>query len=86
MRAQAAVVRQDGPALRRLAHTLKGSASTASAHGVAKAARAIEALAAEGRIDALEEAWADLSKEATQLLQSPPTWATSSSSETSCEP
>jgi CheY-like chemotaxis protein len=80
-----ALARRDVEQVRAAAHTLKGSASTAAAHAVADAARTLEKLAAEGRLDALDEAWAQLSKEATMLLQQPPPWA-ASSKENSCEP
>jgi signal transduction histidine kinase/DNA-binding response OmpR family regulator/HPt (histidine-containing phosphotransfer) domain-containing protein len=80
-----ALARRDVEQVRRAAHTLKGSASTAAATGVAEAARILEKLAAEGRLDALDGAWAHLSKEATMLLQAPPPWA-ASAKENSCEP
>jgi signal transduction histidine kinase/DNA-binding response OmpR family regulator len=81
----AALAMRDVEQVRRAAHALKGSASTASAHGVADAARALETLATEGRMEALDDAWALLSKQATLLLQAPPPWAISSG-ENSCEP
>jgi signal transduction histidine kinase/DNA-binding response OmpR family regulator len=81
-----ALANRDVDEVRRAAHTLKGSASTAAAHGVADAARIVERLAAEGQIDALDEAWAQLSKEASLLLQGPQTRDASSSKETPCEP
>jgi signal transduction histidine kinase/DNA-binding response OmpR family regulator len=80
-----ALASRDVEEVRRAAHTLKGSASTAAAHGVADAARRLERLAAEGRLDALDDAWAHLSKAATMLLQEPPPWAVSSK-ENPCEP
>jgi two-component system sensor histidine kinase/response regulator len=80
-----ALAKRDIEQVRRAAHALKGSASTASAHGVADAARTLEKLASEGRIDGFDDAWAHLSKEATLLLQAPPPWAISSG-ENSCEP
>jgi CheY-like chemotaxis protein len=80
-----ALAKRDIEQVRRAAHALKGSASTASAHGVANAARTLEKLATEGRIDAFDDAWAHLSKEASLLLQAPPPWAMSSG-ENSCEP
>jgi signal transduction histidine kinase/DNA-binding response OmpR family regulator len=81
-----ALAKRDVELVKRAAHTLKGSASTAAAHGVADAARAIERLAAEGRLDALDEAWTQLSTEATLLLHAPDSRSASSSKETSCEP
>jgi signal transduction histidine kinase/DNA-binding response OmpR family regulator len=81
-----ALAKRDVDLVRKAAHTLKGSASTAAAHGVAEAARTVERLAAEGQLDALDDAWAHLSKEATQLLQAPHPFGESSSKETSCEP
>ena len=81
-----ALAQRDVEQVRKAAHTLKGSASTAAAHRVADAARTIERLAAEGHLDALDEAWAQLSKEATLLLQGPQPIRASSSKETSCEP
>jgi CheY-like chemotaxis protein len=81
-----ALAQRDVEQVRKAAHTLKGSASTAAAHRVADAARTIERLAAEGHLDALDEAWVQLSKEAALLLQGPQTTRASSSKETSCEP
>jgi two-component system sensor histidine kinase/response regulator len=80
-----ALAKRDVEQVRRAAHALKGSASTAAARGIADAARDLEALATEGRIDGLDDAWAHLSKQATLLLNAPPPWATSSG-ETTCEP
>jgi len=71
----AALAKRDIEQVKRAAHALKGSASTASAHGIADAARTLEKLAAEGRIESLDEAWADLSRQAALLLQAPPPWA-----------
>jgi signal transduction histidine kinase/DNA-binding response OmpR family regulator len=81
-----ALAKRDVDLVRKAAHTLKGSASTAAAHGVAEAARTVERLAAEGQLDALDDAWAHLSKEATQLMQAPQTFGDTSSKETPCEP
>ena len=82
-----ALATRDVELVRRAAHTLKGSASTAAAHGVAEAARTVDRLAAgEGQLDALDAAWAQLWKEAMLLLQVPPIWNASSSKETPCEP
>jgi HPt (histidine-containing phosphotransfer) domain-containing protein len=80
-----ALAKRDIEQVRRAAHALRGSASTASAHGVASAARSLEKLATEGRIDGFDDAWVHLSKEASLLLQAPPPWAMSSG-ENSCEP
>jgi len=80
-----ALAKCDVDEVKRAAHTLKGSASTAAARGVADAAHSLERLAAEGRIEALDDAWARLSQEATMLLQESPPWA-ASSKENSCEP
>jgi CheY-like chemotaxis protein/HPt (histidine-containing phosphotransfer) domain-containing protein len=76
---------RDVDLVRRAAHTLKGSASTAAAHGVADAARTIERLAADGQLDALDAAWTQLSKEATLLLRTAPA-SNALSKETPCEP
>ena len=81
-----AIAKRDLNLVKQAAHTLKGSASTAAAHGVANAARTVERLAAEGRLDALDDAWQQLSKEATLLLQAAPSWDASISKETPCEP
>jgi two-component system sensor histidine kinase/response regulator len=80
-----ALAKRDVEQVKRAAHALKGSASTAAARGIAEAARTLETLATEGRIDGLDDAWAHLSKEATLLLQAPPAWA-ASSGENTCEP
>jgi len=81
----AALATRDVDLVRRAAHTLKGSAGTAAAHGIADAARALETLAREGHLDALDGAWAHLSKEATGLLASRPR-IESTMKEIPCEP
>jgi signal transduction histidine kinase/DNA-binding response OmpR family regulator len=62
-----ALDRREVMAVKRAAHTLKGSASTASATGIAEAAALLELLA-DGDKDALEGAWLRLSTEVETLL------------------
>jgi signal transduction histidine kinase/DNA-binding response OmpR family regulator len=82
-----ALAQRDLELVKRAAHALKGSAGTAAAHGVADAARTIERLASEGLVEALDDAWAELSKHAALLLHAPPPPdASLRPKETPCEP
>jgi two-component system, sensor histidine kinase and response regulator len=63
-----AIGRRDGPALRAAAHALKGAAGNLSAVGLFEAARALERVGAESRMDAAEGAWRQLSVEATNVI------------------
>jgi signal transduction histidine kinase/CheY-like chemotaxis protein len=62
-----ALDRREVMAVQRAAHSLKGSASTASATGIAEAAALLELLAGDGDTDALEGAWLRLSAEVETL-------------------
>jgi HPt (histidine-containing phosphotransfer) domain-containing protein len=67
-----ALDRGDAPAARRAAHTLKGSAATAGATGIADAASLLEVLAADGGLDALASAWQRVLSAAATLLTARP--------------
>jgi signal transduction histidine kinase/DNA-binding response OmpR family regulator/HPt (histidine-containing phosphotransfer) domain-containing protein len=64
---RSALDRREVIAVQRAAHTLKGSASTASATGISEAAALLELLAGDGDTDALEGAWLRLSTEVETL-------------------
>jgi signal transduction histidine kinase/CheY-like chemotaxis protein len=59
---------QDGDALRRAAHALKGAASNFDAGGVVTAARAIEQIGRTGQFDEHETAWRALTIETDRLV------------------
>ena len=63
-----AVDRRDGESLRTAAHALAGSAANLSATGLFEAARVLERIGAESRMDAAEAAWRRLSSEAVNVL------------------
>jgi signal transduction histidine kinase/CheY-like chemotaxis protein/HPt (histidine-containing phosphotransfer) domain-containing protein len=63
-----AVERRDREALRTAAHALAGSAANLSATGLYEAARVLERIGAESRMDAAEAAWRRLSAEAVNVL------------------
>jgi two-component system sensor histidine kinase/response regulator len=64
----AAVDRRDSEALRIAAHALAGSAANLAATGLFEAARVLERIGAESRMDAAEAAWRRLSAEAVNVL------------------
>jgi CheY-like chemotaxis protein len=64
-----AVTGRNADALRAAAHALKGSAGNLSADGVFEAARVLERIGAESRLDAAEAAWRRLSVEATNIIE-----------------
>src|SRR5437879_6301146 len=64
----AAVERRDRESLRTAAHALAGSAANLSATGLFEAARVLERIGAESRMDAAEAAWRRLSAEAVNVL------------------
>lgn len=76
---KAAVHARSLDAVRREAHTLKGSASNLSAFGVVDAATALEAIAARGDVADLDRQLAKLVREVEQLTDElggpPPTRA-----------
>jgi HPt (histidine-containing phosphotransfer) domain-containing protein len=63
-----AVDLRDGESLRTAAHALAGSAANLSATGLFEAARVLERIGAERRMDAAEAAWRRLSAEAVNVL------------------
>jgi two-component system, sensor histidine kinase and response regulator len=65
---KAGVARGDAAQIRSEAHALKGAAGNLSAGGVSAAARAVEAAAAEGRLEAIGESCQRLIAEADRLL------------------
>ena len=65
---RAAVAARDTDAVRVKAHGLKGAAGNLSAPALFTAAAALERVAAERRLDALEAAWRAMSVEATNVM------------------
>jgi two-component system sensor histidine kinase/response regulator len=65
---KAAVDSRDGEAIRTTAHALTGAAANLSAQGLYDAARMLERLGAEGRLEPAEAAWRRLSMEATSVI------------------
>jgi HPt (histidine-containing phosphotransfer) domain-containing protein len=65
---EAAVEKKDADLIRREAHGLKGAAGNLSAHGLSAAARTLERVGAEGRLDAADAAWRRLSAAAAEVL------------------
>ncbi len=65
---KAAVDARNADAIRRSAHALKGAASNLSANDVFEAAKTLERLGAEARLDAAEAAWRRLAAAAAELL------------------
>jgi len=63
------IVRHDVDHIRRVVHTLKGTADTAAARGVAEAARALETLIREGQMDNLDDAWRRVSDEVAAVMR-----------------
>ena len=63
-----AVTGRNADALRAAAHALKGAAANLSAGGLFEAARVLERVGAESRMDAAEAAWRQLSVEASNVI------------------
>jgi two-component system sensor histidine kinase/response regulator len=63
-----AVTSRNADALRSAAHTLKGSAGNLSAAGLFEAARVLERIGAESRMDAAEAASRQLTVEASNII------------------
>ena len=63
-----AVTGRNAEALRAAAHALKGAAGNLSAGGLFEAARVLERVGAESRMDAAEAAWRQLSIEASNVI------------------
>jgi two-component system sensor histidine kinase/response regulator len=66
---KAAVDARSAEEIRGEAHTLKGSAATLSARGLAEAADALEQIGANGRFDAADAAWKRVFAEASLLTK-----------------
>jgi CheY-like chemotaxis protein len=66
---QEAVTLRSAVDLRAAAHALKGAAGNLSAGGLFEAARVLERIGAESRMDAAEAAWRQLSVEATNVIE-----------------
>jgi two-component system, sensor histidine kinase and response regulator len=79
-----AVNARDAPALRSAAHALKGAAANLSAGGLFEAARVLERLAAESRMDAAEAAWRQLSLEASMVIDVMRSYSASYKEPTQC--
>jgi HPt (histidine-containing phosphotransfer) domain-containing protein len=83
----AAVDRRDSESLRIAAHALAGSAANLAATGLFEAARILERIGAESRMDAAEAAWRRLSTEAVNVLDALRRFeATPESKEPACAP
>ena len=65
---KAAVDGRDAALIRTTAHALKGAAATLSAHKLFDSARTLERIGTEGRLDAAEAAWRQLSMDATSVI------------------
>jgi CheY-like chemotaxis protein len=65
---KAAVDARNANLIRTTAHTLKGAAGNLSEGGLFQAARTLERIGAEGRLDAAEAAWRNLSMEASNAI------------------
>lgn len=66
---EAAVRCRDVEAIHRAAHALKGAAGNVSAGALAGAARSLEQLTADGRLDGVEEAWQRITITADAVLR-----------------
>jgi two-component system, sensor histidine kinase and response regulator len=65
---EAAVARRNADEVRATAHALKGAAGNLAATGLFEAARVLERLGAESRIDAFDAGWRRLSAEAVNAM------------------
>jgi signal transduction histidine kinase/DNA-binding response OmpR family regulator/HPt (histidine-containing phosphotransfer) domain-containing protein len=65
---KSAVTSRNAEGLRTAAHALKGAAGNLSAGGLFEAARVLERIGAESRMDASEGAWRQLSVEASNVI------------------
>jgi HPt (histidine-containing phosphotransfer) domain-containing protein len=65
---KAAVEARDGEQIRQTAHALKGAAGNLAAAGLFEAAKVLERLGAERRLDAAQGAWRRLWTEAAAVL------------------
>jgi HPt (histidine-containing phosphotransfer) domain-containing protein len=81
-----AVDRRDGESLRTAAHALAGSAANLSATGLFEAARVLERIGAESRMDAAEAAGRRLSAEAVNVLEALRRFEATVAKEPACAP
>jgi signal transduction histidine kinase/CheY-like chemotaxis protein len=65
---KSAVASRNAEAIRTAAHALKGAAANMSAGGLFEAARVLERIGTESRLDAAEAAWRQLSVEASSVV------------------
>ncbi|MFI5177567.1 MAG: response regulator [Vicinamibacterales bacterium] len=65
---EAAVARRNADEVRATAHALKGAAGNLAATGLFEAARVLERLGAESRVDAFDAGWRRLSTEAVNVM------------------
>jgi signal transduction histidine kinase/CheY-like chemotaxis protein/HPt (histidine-containing phosphotransfer) domain-containing protein len=72
-----AIERRDTMTVRARAHALKGAAGNLSAPALFSAAAALERVATEERIDALDAAWRQMSAEATSVMDALRRWEAS---------
>jgi signal transduction histidine kinase/CheY-like chemotaxis protein len=66
---EAAVRSGNAEAIHRAAHALKGAAGNVSAGTLAEAARSLEQMAADGRLDGVDEAWQRITTGADEVLR-----------------
>jgi two-component system sensor histidine kinase/response regulator len=81
-----AVDRDDAEEIRQTAHALKGAAGNLSAVGLFEAARALERIGSEGRLDAARAAWRRLSAEAAMAMDALRQFQIPSQEAASCAP
>jgi two-component system sensor histidine kinase/response regulator len=81
-----AVDRRNGESLRTAAHALAGSAANLSATGLFEAARILERIGAESRMDAAEAAGRRLSAEAVNVLDALRRFEATVAKEPACAP
>jgi CheY-like chemotaxis protein len=81
---QDAVTDRNAEAVREAAHALKGAAATLSAGGLFEAARVLERVGAESRMDAAKAAWRQLSVEASNVIDVLRRHSTSAEEPSSC--
>ena len=79
---KAAVDSGDSEQIQATAHALKGAAANLSASGLFEAARTLERLGAEGRLEPADAAWRRLSMEATSVIDTLRRYETTPDTET----
>ncbi len=73
---RSAVQQRDAAALRRAAHTLKGSVANFSASGAVEAALRLETMGGDGDLDGVEAAWSRLEEEIARVHEAVDRFAT----------